>query len=243
MAAKALLTGAGLLNTSTATKHATSSSQPDSAARSVEDDFIPVKNIPCLGFDDLDKIVALLRWMAQDFQSKIHIDDIHIEAIEAVIRNTDVSTKAALGSLHTASASKLSDLIDIMMLQTDGSPKDANVTLQFMRRVARIREEVRATTGDNATERVELDEDAVSLCYQKFGRMLITHDLRPQQKRDKGHHFAAAQNASGFDSRVNWDTTCSSILKLKKRDSHQELWAANARSSSLLASSTSQNSW
>ena len=200
MACKALLTGAGLLKPkslsfkkSTATEHATSSSQPDAAAMPLrmlrphlQYDCISVEDIPILGDDDLDKIIALLQWMAQDFQSQIKSDDIHIEAIEALIRNSNrIETGGALGLLHTTSAAKLSQLIDIMMQHKDGSPKDANATLRFMRRVARIREEVRATAGDNATERVELDEDAVSLCYQKFGRMLITHDLRPQQKRDK----------------------------------------------------------
>ena len=127
--------------------------------------------------------------MAQGFQSKIHSDDIHIEAIEALIRNSDVATRGALGLLHTTSASKLSKLIDIMMLHKDGSPKDANATLHFMRRVARIREEVRATAGDNATERVELDEDDVSLCYQKFGRVLLTEDLLPHQMDDERYRL------------------------------------------------------
>ena len=39
--------------------------------------------------------------------------------------------------------------------------------------------------NDNATERVELGEDDVSLCYQRFGHDLITHDLLPHQKKDK----------------------------------------------------------
>ena len=46
-------------------------------------DSISVEDIPMLGDDDLDKIIALLQWMAQDFQSQIKSDDIHIEAIEA----------------------------------------------------------------------------------------------------------------------------------------------------------------
>jgi hypothetical protein len=59
------------------------------------------------------------------------------------------------------------------MLHKDGSPKDANATLIFMRRSAKIREELRATSSDNATERVRssdnateraaLDEDEVSV--------------------------------------------------------------------------------
>ena len=54
------------------------------------------------------------------------------------------------------------------MLHKNGSPKEANATLEFMRRVAQIREEVRATASDNATERVELDEEDVSELLQSF---------------------------------------------------------------------------
>ena len=81
-----------------------------------------------------------------------------------------------------------------MMLHKDGSPKDANVTLTFMRRSAKIREELLATSSDNATERVEssdnaterveLEEDEVGVCYQRFGRILLTDDLLPHQKQD-----------------------------------------------------------
>ena len=36
---------------------------------------------------------------------------------------------------------------------------------------------------DNATERVELDQEDVSWCYRQFGRILLTHDLLPHQKQ------------------------------------------------------------
>ena len=216
MAAKALLSAAGLLkpNTkvlrakSTATEHATSASSTatEHAPAASTDDVsrLPLTGLPMstselqasaskrylVGDNDLEKIVALLLWMAQDFQAQIKSDDIHIEAIEALIRNSNrIETGGALGLLHTTSAAKLSQLIDIMMQHKDGSPKDANATLHFMRRVARIREEVRATAGDNATERVELDEDEVSLCYRKFGRVLLTEDLLPKQMNDEKYRL------------------------------------------------------
>ena len=232
-AAIALLSAAGLLkvkkstatehatsSSSTATEHATSSSPPDPAASTDDVSRLPLTGLPMstsklqasasedgylLGDNDLEKIVALLLWMAQDFQSNIHIDDIHYAALEVVIKHVDAATGGTLGSLHTASVAKLSELIDIMMLHKDGSPKDANATLTFMRRSAKIREELRATSSDNATERVEssdnatervessdnaterveLDEDEVSLCYRRFGRILLTDDLLPHQRRDK----------------------------------------------------------
>jgi hypothetical protein len=152
-----------------------------------------------LGDNDLEKIVALLLWMAQDFQSNIHIDEIHYAALEVVIKHVDDATGGTFGSLQHASVAKLSKLIDIMMLHKDGSPKDANATLTFMRRSAKIREELRATSSDwttegvessdNATERVELDEDEVSWCYQRFGRILLTDDLLPHQKQDKRYRL------------------------------------------------------
>jgi hypothetical protein len=222
-AAKALLTAAGLLEpktelleTSTATELATSSSQPDPAASTDGVSLMPLTGLPMssklqasasedgflLGDNALEKIVALLLWMAQDFQSNIHIDDIHYAALEVIIKHTDAATGGTLGSLHTTSVAKLSELIDIMMLHKDGSPKEANATLDFMRRSAKIREELRATSSDNATERVELNEDEVSLCYQRFSRSLLTHDLLPRQKQDKRYrlrnNFDGDTYLSGF---------------------------------------------
>ena len=215
-AAKALLIAAGLLKqnkklvkTSSATERSTSSS-----STATEHSRLPLTGLPMstsklqasasedgylLGDNDLEKIVALLLWMAQDFQSNIHNDDIHIAALEVVIKHVEAATGGALGSLHTASVAKLANLIDIMMLHKDGSPKDANVTLTFMRRSAKIREELLATSSDNATERVEssdnaterveLEEDEVGVCYQRFGRILLTDDLLPHQKRDKRYRL------------------------------------------------------
>ena len=119
--------------------------------------------------------------MAQDFLSNNSIDDIHDAALEVVSKHVGAATEGTLGSLQTASVAKLLELIDIMMLHKNGSPKDANATLTFMRRLAKIREELRATSSDNArvcvestdnaTEHIELDEDEVSLCYRRFGRI------------------------------------------------------------------------
>ena len=197
-AAKALLSAAGLLKhnkkllkTSTATEHPTSSSSTATEHASTDD----VSRLPLTGLtmstsklqastsEKIEKIVALLMWMAKDFQSTIHIDDIQCAALEVVIKQRDAARGGILGSLHTASAAKLAELIDIMMVDKNGSPKDANATLTFMRRLAKIREELRATSSDNATEgvessdnateRVALDEDEVSLCYRRVGRILV----------------------------------------------------------------------
>jgi hypothetical protein len=134
-----------------------------------------------IGDSDLEKIVALLLWMAQDFQSHIHIDEIHHAALELIC----TISGGTVGELNAISLAKLSELIDIMMLNKDGSPKDADATLPLMRRLAAIRDEVLGQRSiDNATEHVELNPEEVSLCYRLFGRSLITYDLLPHQKRD-----------------------------------------------------------
>ena len=54
-----------------------------------------------------------------------------------------------------------------------------------MRRAARFRDEVIWDTGRHTTtDRVELDGDDVSSCYNRFGRNLITHDLPPHQQQE-----------------------------------------------------------
>ena len=177
-------------SSSTATEHATSSSRPGIN----EERFL-------LGDNDLHKIAALLEWMAHDFVKTLNIstDDIQEAALEAIVKQHDAGT-----NLNTAAIAKLVEVIDITMLHKDGSPKDANATLTFMRRLAKIREEVRATSSDNATERVELDKDEVSLCYQRFGRILLTEDLLPQQKQDKKYHLR---------NKFEGDTTLSSFQR------------------------------
>ena len=174
-AAKALLTAAGLLkpktkqpNTSAATEHATSS---DQVSLRIDISVRPLTGLSTstssgqasasedaalLGDDDLEKIVALLLWMAQDFQSSIPIHEIHLAALQAIIKHSNAATGGALGLLHTASIAKLSKLIDLMMLDKHGAPKDASAALNFMRRTAKVREELLPTASDNATERVEL---------------------------------------------------------------------------------------
>ena len=196
-AAKALLAASGSLkpktkqpNTSAATEHATSS---DEVTLRIDVKVRPLTGLSTstsedgalLADDDLEKIVALLLWMAQDFQSSIPTHEIHIAALQVVMNHSDAATGGALGLLHTASIAKLSKLIDIMMLDKHGAPKDANAALNFMRRTAKVREDLLSTASDNATERVELIEDDVSKCYQRFARIMLTHDLLPHQKQNK----------------------------------------------------------
>ena len=176
-----------LSKASTATEHATSSST-DVLER------MPLTGLPTsvldddnlgalLEDDDVEKIVSLLLWIAQDFHPKYETHVIHHAVLEAVIKCADSVTGGTLGLLHTASVAKLSQLIDIMLLHKDGSPKDPNQTLTFMRLCSTFRDA--QIHPYNATERVELDDNEVSACYQRFGRNLIKHKLLPHQKKDK----------------------------------------------------------
>ena len=88
-----------------------------------------------LGDNELEKTVALLLWMAADFQSSIEFDEMHYAALEVILKHAHDATGRTLGSLHTASLAKLSKLIDIMMLHKNGVPKEAKATLRFMRRL------------------------------------------------------------------------------------------------------------
>ena len=149
-----------------------------------------------LGDTDLEKIAALLMWMSKDFQRGMHQKVIYHEALCTLLKFSDTPTgddvtfnQLNMGLMHTSSVVKLSQTIDIMMLPNpkaaDQTPKDANDTLAFMRRVASFRDGmIRDTINHNATERVELDPDDVSKCYKRFGRNLITYDLLPHQKQD-----------------------------------------------------------
>ena len=206
MPGKALRRAAGVLKRETKSRKKSTATERATSASSIASEHAPAASrLPLTGLpmsaselqttieEDLEKIVALLLWMAQGFQSNIHRNDIHCEALEVLIKHVG-EAGGTLGSLHTGSVAKLSKLIDIMMFHKDGSRKDANETLAFMRRVGQIREEVRASSrddgtdrvgsSDNATERVELDEEQVSLCYQKFGRFLLTDHLLPHQTLD-----------------------------------------------------------
>ena len=168
---------------STATEHPTEVESHDSSTEDGSHDMYDE------GFtfedDDLDKILALLLWMSQDFQKDIPMQDIHHAAVEVVTKQSEWVDGWRVGDQPRESVVKLSKLIDIMMLTKKGELKDANETLHFMRRVAAMRWQLLGTANDNATERVELDEAAVSSCYQRFGRDLLTNDLLPHQKTGK----------------------------------------------------------
>ena len=130
------------------------------------------------------KIVALLVWMAEDCKSVFTTDEIHGAAHAVLINYVKAAKGGTRGSTNTAYWCKLEEIIDRMMLHKDETLKDPNETLAFMRRAAKIRKELRDTSSDNATEGVELDKDEVSLCYLRFGRIVLTDDLLSHQKKD-----------------------------------------------------------
>ena len=134
MAAIALLKASGLLNKGTASSHATSSSQSGSTATE-HASLLPetgaterllqtsTSRLQTAAYEenffledkDLEKIIALLLWMSQDFHLDFHTDRIHNAALDVVIKQS----KDKMHSLTPASVTKLSQLIDTMMLNKD----------------------------------------------------------------------------------------------------------------------------
>ena len=189
-----------LSKASTATEHTTSSSS--SGVRLLtglpislldDDDNLGI----LLDDNDLEVIVALLLWMSQDFLPTIPFHEIHHAVLGAVIKCGDTVTGGAFGLLHTASVAKLSQLINIMLLHKDGTAKDPNETLAFMRSCSSVRDV--QVYPYNA---IELDENEVSSCYQRFGRNLLKHKLLPHQEKDKRYwlrnKFDGDTHLSGF---------------------------------------------
>ena len=79
-------------SSSTATEHATFSSS--NATEHATSSFLqdPAASIVQLGDNELDKIFALLLWMAQDFMmiSNISADDIQEAALAAIVQQYDI---------------------------------------------------------------------------------------------------------------------------------------------------------
>ena len=188
-----------LSKASTATEHTTSSSS--SGVRLLTG--LPISELEdnnlgiLLDDDDLEVIVALLLWMSQDFIPTIPFHEIHHAVLGAVIKCGDTVTGGAFGLLHTASVAKLSQLINIMLLHKDGTAKDPNETLAFMRSCSSVRDV--QSYPHNA---IELDKNEVSSCYQRFGRNLLKHELLPHQEKDHRYwlrnKFDGDTQLSGF---------------------------------------------
>ena len=163
--------------TSTATEHASSSTPPPASSATEH----ASTSTPHFVLEDeyIEKIASLLVFMSRDFLFTMTPDDVYNSALDVILNQAQADQ--ALESLNTASLAKLSRLIDIMIAHDDGTPKDPNDTLAFMRRCAQVRDEIRPTWSDNATEHVELNENDVSLCYKQFGRSLLENDLLAEQ--------------------------------------------------------------
>ena len=166
-----------MASSSIATEHARRCQMPPPIERHDGGDLLRF----LLGDQDLQKIVALLVFMAKSFVQAFNIseDEIKEAAFVAILKHADVKTLLAENIVE-----KLSKVIDMILLHKDGSPKDPDETLAFMRRLARIREEVRFRSRDNATEHVELNPDEVSMCFRQFGREWLTNNLLQHQKED-----------------------------------------------------------
>ena len=89
---------------------------------------------------------------------------------------------------------------------------EPNPKKAFMRWCSVIRDEVLAQ-NDNATERVELEPDDVALCYRKFGRALITHNLHPCQLQDSRYRLRSNTDDDTHLSKFQRSFTDSMLYK------------------------------
>ena len=81
----------------------------------------------------------------------------------------------------------LADVLNIMMVDKEGSPKDPKKTLEFMRRCERARQAVIETTGRPATEQLHLEESNVVACLSHFALDYLQNDLLPHQEDDPAY--------------------------------------------------------
>ena len=76
----------------------------------------------------------------------------------------------------------LAKVLNIMMVDKEGSPKDPKKTLEFLRRCERARQAVIETKGRPATEQLHLNESDVSACVKHFALDYLQNDLLDHQK-------------------------------------------------------------
>ena len=172
-----------LLKKSIVTELAKSSSQLDSAASTDYVSCLPMTK-------PFKKSIATERaTSSSQLDPAVSTDDVSrlpsTVALEVILKQSNAEAGGIIGSLATACVAKLSGPIHIMMMHKDGSPKNPNATLGFMMRVANVREHLRASSSDNATEHVELYKEEVSMYYQRFGRILLADDLLQHQRKDE----------------------------------------------------------
>ena len=188
--AKVLLQSAGLLPID-ATEHDsprhTRSGHPEAASSSGNSTpMLQSAASKYTGMTDpaCDAVLGLLLWMSKGFS--IHPEDKAAVATEVLI-NKVTSNVANSIDCTDDDMEMLEKVLNIMMVDREGSPKDPRKTLEFMRQCERARQAVIETKGRPATEQLHLDEGNVSACLRHFALDYLQNDLLPHQEDDPAY--------------------------------------------------------
>ena len=154
-------------------------------------------NKTCMIDDACDTVIALLVWLSEGFY--IHPDDKAATAIEALVKtidNVDNTINCTYDDMDM-----LADVLNIMMVDKEGSPKDPKKTLEFMRQCERARQAVIETTGRPATEQLHWEKSNVSACHKHFALDYLQNDLLPHQEDDPAYTIKWKDDGT-------WSFTC-----------------------------------
>ena len=131
-----------------------------------------------------DAVLGLLLWLSKGFS--IRPEDKAAIATEVLINkvmsNVDNSIDCTDDDMEM-----LEKVLNIMMVDREGSPKDPRKTLEFMRQCERARQAVIETKGRPATEQLHLDEGNVVACRRHFALDYLQNDLLRHQKKDPAY--------------------------------------------------------
>ena len=188
--AKVLLQSAGLLPID-ATEHDsprhTRSGHPEAASSSGNSTpMLQSAASKYTGMTDpaCDAVLGLLLWMSKGFS--IHPEDKAAMATEVLIKKVTSNVDNSIDCTDN-DMEMLEKVLNIMMVDREGSPKDPRKTLEFMRQCERARQAVIETKGRPATEQLHLDEGNVSACLRHFALDYLQNDLLPHQEDDQAY--------------------------------------------------------
>ena len=145
-----------------------------------------------------DVVLGLLLWLSEGFS--IHPDDKAAIAMEVLINKATSNVNNSIDCNHE-DMEMLAKVLNIMMVDGEGSPKDPRKTLEFMRRCERARQAVIETEGRPATEQLRLNKSNVSACLRQFALDYLQNDLLPHQEADPAYAIKWKDDGT-------WSFTC-----------------------------------
>ena len=129
----------------------------------------------------LQQLTKFLTVVAVDFAPRWCSEEVECAALEMLIEWAEKRGDEAM--LDYNGLMKHSDLFGMMTKDKEGNRKDF-LFLDWARKCERIRELVKESSGKvtEPGQRVTLDGDATSECYQRMGESMLTNELLEAQK-------------------------------------------------------------